>query len=52
VCIPTVFVSITDEALDHKTPLLRSQQAMGTHAERILKLFGYDNLAKVVSFRT
>ena len=29
-CIPTVFVSMTGEALDHKTPLLRSQQAMGT----------------------
>jgi glutamine synthetase type III len=35
------------EALDYKTPLLRSQQAMGTHAERILKLFGDDNLAKI-----
>ncbi len=31
-CIPTVFVSMTGEALDHKTPLLRSQQAMGEHA--------------------
>jgi glutamine synthetase len=51
-CIPTVFVSMTGEALDHKTLLLRSQQALGTHAERILKLFGDDNLAKVVSFRT
>ena len=38
-CIPTVFVSMTGEALDYKTPLLRSQQAMGIHAERILKLF-------------
>ncbi len=35
-CIPTVFVSMTGEALDHKTPLLRSQQAMGEHAQRIL----------------
>ena len=35
-CIPTVFVSMTGEALDHKTPLLRSQQAMGEHAARIL----------------
>ncbi|WP_216917283.1 glutamine synthetase III [Nocardia sp. NBC_01377] len=49
-CIPTVFVSMTGEALDHKTPLLRSQQAMGRHAMRILKLFGHENPAPVVSF--
>jgi glutamine synthetase len=49
-CIPTVFVSMTGEALDHKTPLLRSQQAMGEQAERILTLFGHENLNKVVSF--
>jgi len=49
-CIPTVFVSMTGEALDFKTPLLRSQQAMGVHAERILKLFGHKDLNKVVSF--
>jgi glutamine synthetase len=49
-CIPTVFVSMTGEALDHKTPLLRSQQAMGDHAERILKLFGHAKPAKIVSF--
>lgn len=49
-CIPTVFVSMTGEALDYKTPLLRSQQAMGTHAERILKLFGHTDPQKVVSF--
>ncbi|UXA16463.1 glutamine synthetase III [Mycobacterium sp. SMC-4] len=49
-CIPTVFVSMTGEALDYKTPLLRSQQAMGVHAERILALFGHQNLQKVVSF--
>ncbi len=48
-CIPTVFVSMTGEALDHKTPLLRSQQAMAQHAERILRLFGHDP-AHVVSF--
>ena len=47
-CIPTVFVSMTGEALDYKTPLLRSQQAMGSQAERILKLFGHDNLEKIV----
>jgi glutamine synthetase len=49
-CIPTVFVSMTGEALDHKTPLLRSQQAMGTHATRILELFGHTNLNNVVAF--
>ena len=49
-CIPTVFVSMTGEALDYKTPLLRSQQAMGTHAERILKLFGHKNFDHIVSF--
>ncbi|WP_032386406.1 glutamine synthetase III family protein [Rhodococcoides fascians] len=49
-CIPTVFVSMTGEALDHKTPLLRSQQAMGGHAERILTLFGHENIENIVSF--
>jgi len=49
-CIPTVFVSMTGEALDHKTPLLRSQQAMGVHATRILELFGHENLNSVVAF--
>ena len=49
-CIPTVFVSMTGEALDYKTPLLRSQQAMGVHAERVLKLFGHKDLNHVVSF--
>jgi glutamine synthetase len=49
-CIPTVFVSMTGEALDHKTPLLRSQQAMATQADRILHLFGHDKPDAVVSF--
>ncbi|KGI69040.1 glutamine synthetase III [Mycolicibacterium rufum] len=49
-CIPTVFVSMTGEALDYKTPLLRSQQAMGAQAERILKLFGHKNFDNIVSF--
>ncbi|HEY5856083.1 MAG TPA: glutamine synthetase III, partial [Aldersonia sp.] len=49
-CIPTVFVSMTGDALDHKTPLLRSQQAMGKQAERILKLFGHDAVDNIVSF--
>ncbi|MDR0855324.1 MAG: glutamine synthetase III [Christensenellaceae bacterium] len=39
-CIPTAFCSYTGEALDKKTPLLRSMQAIDTQALRILKLFG------------
>ena len=39
-CIPTAFVSYTGEALDKKTPLLRSQLALSTQAKRVLKLFG------------
>ena len=39
-CIPTAFVSYTGEALDKKTPLLRSMKALSTQAIRILKLFG------------
>ena len=49
-CIPTVFVSMTGEALDYKTPLLRSQQAMAVQAERILRLFGHAKPDAVVSF--
>ena len=49
-CIPTVFVSMTGEALDHKTPVLRSQQAMARQAERVLKLFGHAKPDAVVSF--
>jgi glutamine synthetase len=41
-CIPTVFVSWNGEALDKKTPLLRSMDAVSTAAMRILKLFGSD----------
>ena len=41
---------MTGEALDHKTPLLRSQQAMADHAERILKLFGHDEPEASSSF--
>jgi glutamine synthetase len=41
-CIPTVFVSWTGEALDKKTPLLRSIQALSAQAMRILRLFGAD----------
>ena len=39
-CIPTVFCSYSGEALDHKTPLLRSMEALNTQAMRILRLFG------------
>ena len=39
-CIPTAFCSYTGEALDKKTPLLRSMEALDTQAKRILKLFG------------
>ena len=49
-CIPTVFVSMNGEALDHKTPLLRSQQAMAVQAERVLRLFGHAKPDAVVSF--
>src|SRR3982751_5903989 len=49
-CIPTVFVSWTGEALDKKTPLLRSQQAMNLQAQRILKLFGHTDIDNVVSY--
>lgn len=45
--IPTVFVSWTGEALDKKTPLLRSMEALSVQALRILKLFGNDEAKKV-----
>ncbi len=41
-CIPTAFVSWNGEALDKKTPLLRSVEALETQAKRILKIFGTD----------
>jgi glutamine synthetase len=41
-CIPTAFVSWTGEALDHKTPLLRSMEAVSEQAMRVLKIFGTD----------
>ncbi|WP_300154141.1 glutamine synthetase III [Solidesulfovibrio sp.] len=49
-CIPTAFVSWTGEALDKKTPLLRSNQALNKQAQRILKLFGVHTKLPVVSF--
>src|SRR5687768_1843779 len=45
--IPTAFLSWTGEALDKKTPLLRSMDALSTQALRILKLFGNDSAQKV-----
>jgi glutamine synthetase len=48
-CIPTAFVSWTGEALDKKTPVLRSMQALNKQAQRILKLFGHTDGAFVAS---
>jgi glutamine synthetase len=45
--IPTAFLSWTGEALDKKTPLLRSMEALSSHALRILKLFGNKDARKV-----
>jgi glutamine synthetase len=47
--IPTAFVSWTGEALDKKTPLLRSMEALSTQALRILRLFGNEDARKVFS---
>ena len=47
-CIPTVFVSYNGEALDNKTPLLRSMQALSQQAVRILRLFGDENSQRVL----
>ena len=48
-CIPTVFVSWTGEALDKKIPLLRSIEAMDKSAQRVLKLLGFEEVATVNS---
>jgi glutamine synthetase len=48
-CIPTVFISWTGEALDKKTPLLRSIAAMNKAATRVLKLLGNTEIAPVNS---
>ena len=47
-CIPTAFCSFTGEALDQKTPLLRSMEAVQTQALRILRLFGNTASQKVI----
>ena len=48
-CIPTAFCSYTGEALDKKTPLLRSIEALGKQAVRVLRLFGEKNVGRVIS---
>ena len=47
-CIPTVFISYTGEALDQKTPLLRSMEALNKQALRIVRLFG-NTVAKKIT---
>ena len=46
-CIPTAFCSYTGEALDQKTPLLRSMEAINKQALRIIKLFGHTDVKRV-----
>ncbi|WP_343210533.1 glutamine synthetase III [Anaerolentibacter hominis] len=46
-CIPTAFCAYTGEALDKKTPLLRSMEAISKQAVRILKLFGFPGVESV-----
>lgn len=46
-CIPTAFCAYTGEALDKKTPLLRSMEAISTQAVRICKLFGHSDVTNV-----
>ena len=48
-CIPTIFVSYTGEALDTKTPLLRSMEAISEQAIRIVRLFGNNDAQKVAA---
>ena len=49
-CIPTAFCSYTGEALDQKTPLLRSMEAISKEALRLLKLFGNTSSRKVTPY--
>lgn len=46
-CIPTAFCSYGGHALDKKTPLLRSMEAINKQAMRIVKLFGYDDVTSI-----
>lgn len=48
-CIPTAFCSYSGEALDKKTPLLRSMQALSHQALRVLRLFGINDAKRVLS---
>ena len=48
-CIPSVFISYTGEALDKKTPLLRSMEAVSNSALKVLKFFGNDVASRVVT---
>ena len=48
-CIPTAFCSYSGEALDKKTPLLRSMEALNKEALRVLKLFGNEDVTRVFS---
>jgi len=48
-CIPTAFCAWTGEALDKKTPLLRSMQAIDKQARRVLALFGHKDVGQVVA---
>ena len=48
-CIPTAFASYGGEALDKKTPLLRSMEALNKQAMRILKLFGNEDVKRVIT---
>ena len=48
-CIPTAFCSYSGEALDKKTPLLRSMEALDKSAVRVLKLFGHDEVKRVIT---
>ena len=48
-CIPTAFCSWTGEALDKKTPLLRSMQALDKQARRVLALFGHKDVGQVMA---
>ncbi|NLV96993.1 MAG: glutamine synthetase type III [Desulfovibrionales bacterium] len=49
-CIPTVFVSWTGEALDKKTPLLRSLQALNKQAQRVLRIFGVATKLPIICY--
>jgi glutamine synthetase len=48
-CIPTAFCAWTGEALDKKTPLLRSMQAVDKQARRVLSLFGHKDIGQVTA---